>query len=77
VLRFDRSFGGAGTSGKGAARRSQACASAWASRARALDSNGSGQPISIFESGAVLLYLAEKTGRLIPTGLAARWDCVQ
>ncbi|HEY7608554.1 MAG TPA: glutathione binding-like protein [Alphaproteobacteria bacterium] len=39
--------------------------------------NGGGPPITIFESGAILLYLADKTGKLIPAGLAGRWDCIQ
>jgi GSH-dependent disulfide-bond oxidoreductase len=36
-----------------------------------------GRPISIFESGAILLYLAEKTGKLLPGEPHARWAAVE
>jgi GSH-dependent disulfide-bond oxidoreductase len=36
-----------------------------------------GKPITLFESGAILMYLASKTGRFMPTDLRARWDMLQ
>jgi len=36
-----------------------------------------GQPLALFESGAILMYLADKTGRFIPQDAAARWHTLQ
>lgn len=36
-----------------------------------------GAPLPLFESGAILLYLAEKTGRLLPPGPARRYQAIQ
>jgi GST-like protein len=36
-----------------------------------------GNPLSLFESGAILLYLAAKTGKFLPLDMHARWNCVQ
>jgi GST-like protein len=35
-----------------------------------------GGPLNLFESGAILLYLAEKTGRLMPADAAGRWQTI-
>jgi GST-like protein len=43
-----------------------------------LDPNGpGGQPLALFESGAILLYLADKTGQLIPQHPTLRWETIQ
>jgi GST-like protein len=39
--------------------------------------SGGGKSLSLFESGAILLYLAEKTGRFIPSELHGRAEVLQ
>ncbi|AYD66715.1 MULTISPECIES: glutathione binding-like protein [Achromobacter] len=43
-----------------------------------LDPNGpGGKPLALFESGAILIYLASKTGQFIPTDTAERYETLQ
>jgi len=43
-----------------------------------LDPNGPGAaPLGLFESGAILQYLAEKTGSVLPSDAARRWQTIQ
>lgn len=43
-----------------------------------LDPDGpGGKPLALFESGAILLYLADKTGQLIPQDAAGRYETIQ
>jgi GST-like protein len=43
-----------------------------------VDSDGpDGRPISMFESGAILIYLASKTGMLLPEDIRDRWSTLQ
>ncbi len=36
-----------------------------------------GKPLGLFESGAILMYLADKSGRFIPADAGARWETIQ
>jgi GSH-dependent disulfide-bond oxidoreductase len=43
-----------------------------------LDPDGpGGKPLPLFESGAILQYLAEKTGKFLPADAARRWHAIQ
>jgi GST-like protein len=43
-----------------------------------IDPNGpGGKPLGLFESGAILQYLAEKTGQLLPADTARRYQTIQ
>ena len=43
-----------------------------------LDPNGpGGQPLALFESGAILIYLAEKSGQFMPQDAAGRYEAIQ
>jgi GST-like protein len=43
-----------------------------------IDPNGpDGKPLPLFESGAILIYLADKTGQLIPQDAAGRYETIQ
>jgi GSH-dependent disulfide-bond oxidoreductase len=43
-----------------------------------IDPNGpGGAPLGLFESGVILLYLADKTGKLVPADAARRYETIQ
>ena len=41
------------------------------------DPAGGGDPVTVFESGAILIYLGEKTGKFLPTEMRARVETLQ
>src|SRR5258707_7437354 len=46
------------------------------SKIPALVDQSAPMPVRVFESGAILIYLAEKFGAFLPTGLGARAECL-
>ncbi|NML62791.1 glutathione S-transferase [Massilia sp. RP-1-19] len=43
-----------------------------------IDPNGpGGEPLALFESGAILIYLADKSGMLLPQDASARYQAIQ
>ncbi|MFI4933174.1 MAG: glutathione S-transferase N-terminal domain-containing protein [Caulobacterales bacterium] len=38
---------------------------------------GGGEPIAVFESGAIMMYIAEKAGKFYPQDLRGRYDVIQ
>lgn len=38
---------------------------------------GGGEPLNVFESGAIVEYLAEKTGQFLPRDIKGKYDCLQ